>query len=285
MKTFPEVINFRITSKCGNDCKYCYASKKNSKELPFSELQRLFRLVHKKGTKAIVLCGGEPLLKKDFEKIIKELKKYNFKIFLDTTGDLFFQHRDLISKEIDILGLPIDFPDKSYRNKNNLNNVIKILNFFKGKSKRPFIKIGTVITKDNINLINKIGDLIKDYSIDMWKIYEFIPIKNTNASKNKLKIEIPSKIFKEISQKIKQKFSQYFKIVISERKDRSNAYFLVEPNGMVFTPKDDLNTCEDIIIGNIFDKDIVEKWEKIVSKKNYKNNAKVTFGSKLKFSN
>lgn len=281
MKIFPEIVYFRITSKCNNNCKYCYGPQKNLKELNFLRLQDLFHLFYKKGVKAVVLCGGEPLLRNDFEDIIKELKKYNLKIFLDTAGDLFFKYQDIIVKKIDVLGLPIDFPNKSYRNQDNFNNVFKILKFFQEKYKRPIIRIGTVLTKDNINVIEKIGELIKNYPVDIWKIYEFIPIENTNSIKNKSFLEISPERFNETTQTVKKKFLKYFKIVISRRKDRTDAHFLINPNGTVFISTDDFNVCKEINIGDVFDENIARKWRGLISKKNYLNNAKATFDYKF----
>lgn len=281
MKTFPEIVYFRITSRCNNNCKYCYRSQKNIEELNFLELKKLFHLFSQNGVKAIVLCGGEPLLREDFEGIVKELKRLSFKIFLDTNGDLFFKYPDLISENVDVLGLPIDFPNDSYRNPDNLNTILRILNFFKNKLKKPILRVGTVVTKDNITKLEKIGDLIKEYPIDIWKIYEFVPIENTNATKNKSLLEVSPLQFDETTQKIKDKFLKYFKVVISERKDRTNAYFLIKPDGVVFVPVDDLNICKEIVIGNVFDENIVEKWKKLVLENNYQDNARVTFDYKF----
>lgn len=279
MKTFPEIITFRITSRCNNDCKYCYGPQKNIEELDFLKLQKLFHLFSKNGVKAIVLTGGEPLIRNDFENLIKELKKHDFTIFLDTSGDLFFTYQDLIAKNVEVLGLPIDFPNDSYRNSNNLSNILKILDFFKDNPQKPTIRIGTVVTKDNIDKLEKIGDLIKDYPVDIWKIYEFIP--QNNAMKNKSLLEVSSEQFDEATQGIKNKFSKHFKIAISKRKDRTNAYFFVASNGNVFMPVDDLNICREVIIGDVFDDDIVEKWRAYISENNYTDNARVTFNYKF----
>lgn len=80
MNKFPAIISFRITARCDNDCKYCFGPK-NIKEMSFSKLKKMFKLLYEKGAKAILLTGGEPLIRKDFEKIIKELKALGFDIF------------------------------------------------------------------------------------------------------------------------------------------------------------------------------------------------------------
>ncbi len=279
LKTFPEIITFRITSRCNNNCRYCYGPQKDIKELDFSKLRKLFNLFSQNGVKAIVLTGGEPLIREDFEEIIKELKKLDFKIFLDTNGDLFFKYSELIAENIDVLGLPIDFPNNSYRNSENLNTIFDTLKFFKNKTKKSILRIGTVVTKDNINELEEIGNIIKNYPIDIWKIYEYIP--QNNAVKNRSFLEVPVEQFQEVTLKIKKRFDDYFKIVISKRKDRTNAYFFVSSNGEVFMPVDDLDICKEIVLGNVFDKDIVEKWETFLLENNYQNNAKDTFNYKF----
>lgn len=272
---FPEVINFRITSKCNNNCKYCYGPQ-NIRDLEFKGLKKIFSLFHKNGVKSIVLCGGEPLIRKDIKDIIIELKKHNFKIFLDTNGDFFFKYNNIIDKYINVLGLPLDFPSKSYRNPENLNNILKILNYYKEKINRPLIRIGTVVTKDNIGEIEKIAHLLKNYKIDIWKIYQFIP-SGKNAIKNRKNLEIDTAIFEKKTNKIRQEYSKYFNIVISKRSHRTKAYFLINPDGSVFIPIDDLDSCQEIAIGHILDKNILNKWSKLINKVNYKNNIKVTY--------
>lgn len=279
MKKFPQIVTFRITSRCNNDCKYCFGPK-NVKEMKFSELRKLFQSFYLRNVKAVVLTGGEPLLRKDFPEIICELKKYNFRIFLDTNGDLFFKHKELLIKNVDVLGLPIDFSSASYRNESNLNTVLKILDYCKNLSKRPTIRVGTVVTKDNFKELERIGELLKNYSIDIWKLYQFTP-QNVNAVKNKSFLEISLEEFSEATQKIKDRFSKHFKITISRREGKNRAYFFINPDGTVFMPIDDLDICREEKIGNVLDKDILIKWKRLVAESNYKSNAEATFNYKF----
>lgn len=272
---FPPIVNIFITSRCNNNCKHCFGPK-NVIEMDFLKLKELFLLLHTKGAKAVLLGGGEPLLRDDFSEILKELKRYNFKIFLDTNGDLFFRYRDLITEHVSVIGLPVDFPDSSYRNEDNLKTVFKILGYYKGLKKRLIIRVGTVVTKDNSKRLNEIGKLLKNYPVDIWKIYQFVP-QNYNAIKNRSSLEISQREFDEATQGIKDIFSGNFKVVISRREDRNRAYFFIASDGTVFIPVDDLNICRQAEMGNIFDGDISDKWKKVVSEKNYINNAEATF--------
>ncbi len=69
MDHFPEIVTFRVTSRCTKDCDFCYGPK-NIPELDFSQLQKVFSLLAKKGVKSITITGGEPLLRSDIKKII-----------------------------------------------------------------------------------------------------------------------------------------------------------------------------------------------------------------------
>lgn len=236
----------------------------------------MLNLLYTNGVTAILLTGGEPLLREDFNEVIEELKKHDFKIYLDTDGDYFFKFKDLVTKYVDMIGLPIDFPDTSYRNKDNFKKILKVLDHFRGLKKRPRIRIGTVVTKDNYKIIEKIGSLLKDYPIDVWKIYQFTP-QEINALKNRESLEIAQEEFDEVTENIKNNFSPFFKVIVSKRENRTRAYFFINPDGTVIVPIDDLIICRQKEIGNIFDYDIFEKWKRVVSTENYLKNIKITF--------
>jgi len=275
MKQFPEIITFKLSSRCNDNCKYCYNCS-GGRDLSLDELKEMFDLLKEKGVRSIVLTGGEPLIRNDFREVIKELKKRDFKIFLDTNAGFFDKYKKTILENVGVIGLPIDFPNKSYRNKENLSNVLETIKFLNENNFIGIIRIGTVVTQDNFDKLVDIGNLLKECKIDIWKVYEFIP-QDINAKKNKKELEISQEKFDFVTKNLEKKFSDFFKVVISRRRDRTNAYFFVDSDGTVFMPIDDIVTCEKIVLGNIAEEDIVEKWERFVKEKNYLNNIKVTF--------
>jgi MoaA/NifB/PqqE/SkfB family radical SAM enzyme len=277
MEKFPETITFRITSKCTFNCSYCYGPKK-IRDLSLNSLKKIFKLFARNGVKSIVITGGEPMLRQDFGEIICQLKKHRFKIFLDTNGIFFFKYKSLINKKVAVLGLPLDFPGikRSFRNEEQAENVIKILKYYQKIKNKPKIKIGTVVTKKNINYLNELASKLLKYKIDTWKIYQFIPI-GRNASRNRKKLEISTKLFLRETRKIKNQYAKLINIVVSKRNDRARAYFMLDPNGKVIMPIDNGKYCQNLNVGSVFDKNIIKYWQNKVSGVNYLGNSESTF--------
>jgi len=282
MTKFPPVICFRITSKCNYDCKYCYGPK-DVADLDLDSLKIIFNLLARGGARAIVLTGGEPLLRADIVEIFHELRENNFKIFLDTNGDYFFKYKELINSQVDTLGLPIDYSsnDLGYRSRNNHDNVLAILDYNKDRPKKPKIKIGTVLSKENMDDLADMAELLRQYQVDIWKIYQFIPF-GVNGVNNKNDLTIDAHVLEDAILLIKDAYYKYFKTVFSKRSDRNRAYFMINPDGTVFMPVDDMvGDCQQRVIGNIFEGDIFSKWNKVVSKINYQNNSSATYNFKF----
>ncbi|MBN2457982.1 radical SAM protein, partial [Candidatus Woesearchaeota archaeon] len=85
----PSKARIKLTRLCNLDCKMCYAKRnKEENSLSFDIIKKLLFQLKRFGVKTIILSGGEPLLRKDFEKIISEINKNNFKGVLMTNGTL-----------------------------------------------------------------------------------------------------------------------------------------------------------------------------------------------------
>lgn len=284
MQKFPEIIIFRITSHCNNNCIYCYGPKQ-IRDLKRSQLYKIFQFLAQNKAETIVITGGEPLLRKDIDQILAELKKLGFKIFLDINGDYFFEHKSAINKYVDGLGLPLDYASSnlSFRNKDNFRHILEILSYYQSRKRKPSIRVGTVVTKINSDQIEKIAKLLIN-KCDLWKIYQFIPVGH-NASKNVAKLKVNDKLFGKISTDIKNKFGKKINILISKRKARDSAYFMINPDGKVIMPVDYGYDCEEIIIGDVLEKNTIKKWKELVNINKYKKNAELTFNHKFEKQN
>ena len=81
---------FELTSNCNFNCPMCYVhdSRKRSGELSSKDWISLAEQVKEAGTLFLLLTGGEPLLRTDFEEIYVTLSKMGFMISINTNGSL-----------------------------------------------------------------------------------------------------------------------------------------------------------------------------------------------------
>jgi len=272
------VATFRITSRCTHSCEYCFAPK-HVPEMDFLKLRQVFDIFVKAGVQNVLLTGGEPSLRDDFAKIVEELKSRGLGIFLDTCGDLFFKYADAISQSVSILGLPIDWVGGGYRGADNFERVLEILTYYKRKEQRPGIRIGTVVTRDNLASLVEIGELISYFPVFAWKLYQFTP-QEVSAIKNRRLLEVSEEIFGEATKNVKARFSPRLEVIISKRADRNLAYLFIESDGRVVVPVDNMDICRLETVGSIFDEDIFQRWMAQVNLRNYMRNLEPTFNIK-----
>ncbi len=266
----PKAACFRITSKCNYNCACCNGPK-NIKDLSLNEVKEVIKRLHDLGFKKVNIIGGEPLIKEDIKEIINEFKKFGFFIRLDTSGFNFFKCANFICNNIDILRLPIDDLQGGFRGIKHLESLKKILEFLK-INKIKELRVGTVVTKENIETLNDTKEFLEDYPINSWEIYEFM-LQN-NALKSEQKLNTSDLEFKKVAGGIN---SKKFKILISKRNLRNRAYFYIDPDGSVIMPTLEKSIFLDKKIGTIFDKDIVKKWNELVDERNYRDNIEKMF--------
>lgn len=274
-KRLPQTVHFQLTSKCNNNCKHCFGPNKKIQNLSLLKIRKMLPILISGGAKNIHLTGGEPLLRKDFDNLLKLFRDYKLNIFLDTNGDFFFKHNKTVSLNVAVLGLPIDFADKSWRNADNLENVLKILDYYKKKKgKKPKIRILTTLTRENIAELENIGNLIKSYPVDVWRIFQFLPLQETSAYAHKKELWISRNKFFKTTKNLKRKFGKYFDLNLVAVGQRNRAYFIIRSDGGVTIPIESKKICINKKVGNIFDKNIFEKWERFGSEINFKRSTK-----------
>lgn len=272
-QALPPTIHFQVTSRCNNNCQHCFGPDKNTPEMSISQIKKVLAIIIPGGVKNIHLTGGEPLLRADFSEIINLFSRYGINTILDTNTDYFSKYQELITKKISVIGLPIDFPNKSFRNDNNLKNIEKVLKYYK-KKKGPKIRILTTVTQANIYQLKDIGLFIKNYKIDVWRIMQFLPLRGSNAEKNKNKLWVSKRQFQTHAKKAKKLFLKFFDVNSVRVGARNHAYFIIGSDGSVMIPTESKKICENKKVGSIFDDNIINKWQKFGSISNFNKNSK-----------
>jgi MoaA/NifB/PqqE/SkfB family radical SAM enzyme len=67
-----------ITGNCNLDCPYCFSNTLERKEMSLADFETILRWARKNGIKRVTLCGGEPTLHTQFNKILSLTGSYGF---------------------------------------------------------------------------------------------------------------------------------------------------------------------------------------------------------------
>jgi MoaA/NifB/PqqE/SkfB family radical SAM enzyme len=229
----------------------------------------------KAGITGIGITGGEPLLRKDFAKILKYINKKNIKVCLATNLDFYSKHQKIINKYVSTIGVPIEGSTKeihdSVRGSGNFNNVISAINNIY-KNTELQMNFSTVLAGNNTEDLVNIENLLVRYGdrISYWKIYDIInysdrqfqSIRSNKLSKVKLK---------EIINGLGDRLGKD-KVFYLSPDNRSEASLLINPNGEAVIPINKKAKTKDFILGNFLEdsaSDIFKKWNKVTDYNKY----------------
>ncbi|WP_339007966.1 GTP 3',8-cyclase MoaA [Fusobacterium varium] len=227
-----EYLRLSITDRCNLRCQYCM-SERNMNFLPreelltFEEIKRTVKILGKIGIKKIRLTGGEPLVRKNFTDILKNISSVEEieEISLTTNGLLLGEHfESLMKNRLKKINISLDTLNPVlYKEITRGGSLEKVLeNIFKA------IELGVERIKLNIVLIkekndNEIMDFVKfseTYPVDI-RFIELMPIgegKNFVSVSNDEVIKIIQKereLF-PINEKIGSGPAKYFKSSFSK---------------------------------------------------------------------
>ena len=195
---FNREINYlrvSVTDRCDLRCVYCMKEKMNfipkREILSLEEIERLCDNFIDLGVKKIRLTGGEPLVRKDIIKLIKNLNlkknKTSLKeITLTTNGSLLgYYARILKQNGIDRINVSLDTISKIKYKKitrfGNLNKVISSIN--EAINEGIKIKINVVAIKDfNENEFESLISWANQLKIDLTFI-EIMPMEETDTDR------------------------------------------------------------------------------------------------------
>ncbi|MFC1754030.1 radical SAM/SPASM domain-containing protein [Thermoproteota archaeon] len=198
----PVVCNLYITEMCNLRCSMCDIWKRAEpkKELDFKELKNLLRQLKKMGVKLIGITGGEPLMKKDILKFVKQAKKMGFIVHINSNTALVNSEKkaeDIINSGLDSFTVSFDGLKKTHDKTRNVKGTFKravkgtklLLKARKKLKKGMRIGTSTVIMKSNLDEIKKLTLMLKDLGVDAIAFQPFtVGLMDDNRAKKKYMI-------------------------------------------------------------------------------------------------
>ncbi len=166
-------VSIMVTERCNLSCKHCSASAKSCQDYELfstSEMNDIISKIITANPKAIIITGGEPLVRNDITDIIEHARKdYKGQLSLMTNGVLIDEHMaEFLSKTISSIDISLDGVDEKttsvIRGKGVFNKVLNSIKLLqqKGISK---ISLSMVATPQNYVLEGKFAELCNELNV------------------------------------------------------------------------------------------------------------------------
>ena len=234
-------ICWNITACCNQNCKYCHRFL-NIKDLTYEENLNILNNLDKSGVTSITWTGGEALLLKGIDDLLKISYEKGIKNKIITNGKLLTKEKiDKIYRYLDSITLSIDsinddINDSLGRGRNHFEEIKDILDYIKEKKYDVKVRINSVVCKNNINNFNDLIYFLNNYNIFSWRIFKFMPLRET-AKINKETFDVSLSEYSDVVKNIKS-YSNIINIDTRVEEDMEKKYVLILANGdIVITNK------------------------------------------------
>jgi len=205
-----DYLRVSITDRCNFRCLYCYSIKKWKKLkhediLRFEEILKVVKVGSELGIRRVRITGGEPLLRKNVEYFIKELKKISGieDIGLTTNGYFLLEKAEAL-REAGLLRINISLDTLKKEKFERLTGVDGWERVWKGIQKAlklgfSPVKINAVIVRGfNDDEVVDLAKLTLDYPVEV-RFIEFMPI-GENSFWNEENVFLASEIKKRLEE-------------------------------------------------------------------------------------
>ncbi len=206
-RPFPVTIEIDLTNRCNHRCSFCFYAEHisvNKDSLDTEVIKKTLSEAKDLGTKGISFTGGgEPMIHKDYEKILIFTKNLGFDVGTITNGSIITEKNiDTLVKNLQWVRISLAGGDaKSYAKVQGVDQFDKVVNNIKLLSKRKkdlesSINIGirTLVTPENIHTITNFAHIIKELNINY---YQLAPDQYTNDGGKFWNSEATQKVLKE----------------------------------------------------------------------------------------
>lgn len=163
-KRIPVIASILITNRCNLKCFYCYPDvfNRSIEDMSYEDFKKIIDILHNKGTKVVLLLGGEPLIKKDISQFVDYVLSKNMFCELVTNGYFVKQRLDVL-KKVDSVCVSIDGDEESNdknRGEGSFKKAVEAIDIC--LNHKIHTRIKAVITRNNVKAIDFLAGLAKE---------------------------------------------------------------------------------------------------------------------------
>lgn len=224
--------NFELTQNCNFSCPMCYVHENEKKqELSTKTWLSFAEEAKKAGMLFLLLTGGEPFLRADFEELYTSFSKMGFLISINTNGSLAESYLPLLKKyppfRINVsLYAAQNEAYKSFCKVDKFENVISTIETL--QKNKISVRLNSVFTKKNVAQAAEIVRFAKEHNLHLKSTsYTYPQIRVCSPSKNNVKLSALEAARCESETDIlklgEEAYCKKAQILIAEETDTQNA--------------------------------------------------------------
>lgn len=253
-------VIFNFTSKCNLPCKFCYIPFDNIDNRDIEFWKRIVDKCKEIGAEVITFGGGDPFMYKQFIDLLEYSRDGKTFLQIDTNA-LALHEKEMTSivRCANLVGLPLEGSEEDHSRIRGNDKHYAVVRKWLARllQEQVPVKINTVLTRQNAPSLLELAALLDTYPISKWSIYQFWAL--SIGRENRSDFELSLSEYDRLIERVRREYPN-INLEASNSGLRHKSYFFVSHTGRVYVMKND-NQEEYLDIGDIFDPDIVNKWE------------------------
>lgn len=162
---FPRRVYFQITRNCNLECPACFIkAARGGQHVPTAAALEIAAFMGKHGLMEVRLTGGEPTTHPDFFPILHRFREEDVYVSVATNGVLNQRTLDALCEEPNLWVLCSVDGNRETHNRyrpNTFDQIIRNLQYLKNKNPTVRLRLTTVLTKQNKDQMNELGQICR----------------------------------------------------------------------------------------------------------------------------
>ncbi len=184
----PLMSTIEITSLCNYKCNHCgnNSGSQNKNELTANEIMKIINQMERFGILKLTLTGGEPLLKKDFFKILKSAAEKIPRVGITSNGNLIDKKTSKRLKKYGVSVVKISLDGTEYfhdKNRGYKGAYKKAINAIKNLIDNKIeVRVQSTLMQENTEEILNIMPILSNLGVKVHSIVPISPIGRAQKS-------------------------------------------------------------------------------------------------------